>query len=156
MNEREYLARLERSTPDEFLALLRRPSADEERVLRTYFGTARYERLRGSALRSRGMEPFLKKLSDQLIKFLLGAAPDSPVTMIDDYRRRITQREADVHELAKSETLNQNPEAYERLIAEELGSSLLVEVREEAAIERLASGKAAPALVRPGTGSLDP
>ena len=74
--------------------------------------------LRGSALRSRGMEPFLKKLSDQLIKFLLGATPDSPVTMIDDYRRRITQREADVRELAKSETLNQNPEAYERLIAE--------------------------------------
>lgn len=51
MNEREYLARLERATPDEFLALLRRPSADEERVLRTYFGTARYERLRIGALR---------------------------------------------------------------------------------------------------------
>lgn len=44
----------------------------------------------------------------------------------------------------------------ERLIAEEIGPSLLVEVREVAAIERLASGKAAPALVRPGTGSLDP
>ena len=53
MNEREYLARLERATPDEFVALLRRPSAEEDRVLRTYFGTPRYERLRRGALGAR-------------------------------------------------------------------------------------------------------
>jgi DNA polymerase elongation subunit (family B) len=74
--------------------------------------------LRGSALRSRGIEPFLKKLSDQLIKFLLGASSDSPVALIEDYRRRLPERRVPVAELAKSETLNQNPEAYERLIAE--------------------------------------
>ena len=74
--------------------------------------------LRGSALRSRGMEPFLKKLSDQLITFLLGASAGSPLTLIEDYRRRLPERAVPVAELAKSETLNQNPEMYERLMAE--------------------------------------
>jgi DNA polymerase elongation subunit (family B) len=74
--------------------------------------------LRGSALRSRGMEPYLKKLSDQLITFLLGVSPESPVVLIEDYRRRLTDRTMLVGQLAKSETLNQNPDAYERLIAE--------------------------------------
>lgn len=75
--------------------------------------------LRGSALRSRGIEPFLKMLSDQLITFLLGVSKDSPVVLLEDYRKRLAARSLPVTELAKSETLNQNPEMYERLIAEE-------------------------------------
>ncbi|MBS0633503.1 MAG: DNA polymerase [Verrucomicrobia bacterium] len=74
--------------------------------------------LRGSALRSRGIEPYLKKLSDRLIHYLLGAGGDSPVVLVEDYRLRLGRREMPVTELAKSETLNQNPDAYERLIAE--------------------------------------
>ncbi|MBI5767259.1 MAG: DNA polymerase [Verrucomicrobia bacterium] len=74
--------------------------------------------LKGSALRSRGIEPFLKKLSDQLIRFLLGASAESPVVVLEDYRRRLPTRGVPVGELAKSETLNQTPEAYERLIAD--------------------------------------
>ncbi len=74
--------------------------------------------LRGSALRSRGIEPFLKKLSDRLINFLVGASPESPVPMLEDYRKRLVTRDVPVAELAKSETLNQNPDAYEKLIAE--------------------------------------
>ena len=74
--------------------------------------------LRGSALRSRGMEPYLKKLSNQLITHLLGASPESPLALIEDYRQRLAARAMPVEELAKSETLNQNPEAYERLMAE--------------------------------------
>ncbi len=74
--------------------------------------------LRGSALRSRGIEPYLKKLSDRLIHFLVGATAESPVALLEDYRQRLPQRAVPVAELAKSETLNQAPEAYERLIAE--------------------------------------
>lgn len=74
--------------------------------------------LRGSALRSRGIEPYLKQLSDRLIHYLLGAGGDSPVVLVEDYRQRLGRREMPVAELAKSETLNQNPDAYERLIAE--------------------------------------
>ncbi|MCR6657240.1 MAG: hypothetical protein NVV63_15840 [Opitutus sp.] len=73
--------------------------------------------LRGSALRSRGIEPYLKKLSDQLIRFLLGASKESPLQQLEDYRTRIRSGTFPVAELAKSETLSQNPDAYERLIA---------------------------------------
>jgi DNA polymerase elongation subunit (family B) len=74
--------------------------------------------LRGSAPRSRGIEPYLKKLSDQLITFLVGASDVSPLAMLDDYRARLAKGEVAVEELAKSETLNQNPDAYERFVAE--------------------------------------
>ena len=74
--------------------------------------------LRGSALRSRGIEPYLKKLSDGMIRYLLGASADSPLALVDDYRRQLQARSLPVAQLAKSETLNQSPEAYERLIAE--------------------------------------
>jgi DNA polymerase I len=74
--------------------------------------------LRGSALRSRATEPFLKKLSDRLIHFLLGASAESPMALVEDYRRRILTGAITIRELAKSETLSQNPDAYERWIAE--------------------------------------
>jgi len=74
--------------------------------------------LRGSALRSRGIEPFLKRLSDQLIRYLLGASTESPVVAWEEYRNRLRTRAVPVVELAKSETLSQSPEAYERLMAE--------------------------------------
>ena len=74
--------------------------------------------LRGSAFRSRGIEPYLQRLTDQLIRWLLGAGGDSPLSLLEDYRRRIAQKTAPVAELAKSETLGQNPDAYERFVAE--------------------------------------
>ena len=74
--------------------------------------------LKGSALRSRGMEPFLKKISDQMIRVLVGATLESPTALIESYRSRLPSRAVPVEELAKSETLNQAPDAYERLIAD--------------------------------------
>ena len=74
--------------------------------------------LRGSALRSRGTEPFLKNLSDRLIQFLVGATSESPAGLIEDYQRRLTARALPVAELAKTEALNQNLDGYERLMAE--------------------------------------
>lgn len=74
--------------------------------------------LRGSALRSRGIEPYLRKLSRQLFHFLVGASPDSPLPIIENYRQQFPSRALAVAELAKSETLSMNPDAYERWIAE--------------------------------------
>jgi DNA polymerase elongation subunit (family B) len=74
--------------------------------------------LRGSALRSRGTEPFLKKLTDQLIHFLVGHSSESPVVLLEDYRKKLVALAVPTEELAKSETLSQSPEAYERYIAE--------------------------------------
>jgi len=73
--------------------------------------------LRGSALRSRGIEPYLQRLSDRMIHFLVGQTAESPLSLVEDYRRRISSRQAPVEELARSETLGQSPDAYERLIA---------------------------------------
>ena len=74
--------------------------------------------LKGSALRSRGIEPFLKKLTGHLIRHLLGLEADSPRTRLEELRRAISARELPVGELAKTEALSMNPDAYERLMAE--------------------------------------
>ena len=74
--------------------------------------------LRGSALRSRGIEPFLKKLSRQLLRFLVGASDESPVVLLGEYRKKLVDRLLPVGEIAKSEALSMNPDAYERFIAE--------------------------------------
>jgi DNA polymerase, archaea type len=73
--------------------------------------------LRGSALRSRGMEPFLKRLSDELIAFLLGVSPASPAETLRQLRAGIASRQVPVSELARSEALGQSPAAYEQWVA---------------------------------------
>lgn len=74
--------------------------------------------VRGSALRSRGIEPYLKKLSRQLLRYLLGAEPASPLALLGEYRRQLVERALTITEVAKSESLSMNPDAYERFIAE--------------------------------------
>jgi DNA polymerase I len=73
--------------------------------------------LRGSALRSRGVEPYLKKLTDSLIRYLLGVTNESPAGLIEAYRRQLGERSLVVAEIAKGEVLGMNPESYERFIA---------------------------------------
>ncbi|MCU0791356.1 MAG: DNA polymerase [Opitutaceae bacterium] len=74
--------------------------------------------LKGSALRSRGIEPFLKELTGRLIRFLLGLEAESPAVWLAELRERIAARELPVSRLAKAEVLSMNPDAYERMIAE--------------------------------------
>lgn len=73
--------------------------------------------LRGSALRSRGIEPFLKRLGDRLIAHVLGVSTESPVEEVERLRRSIADRSHAAADLAKSETLSQNPEAYAQWVA---------------------------------------
>jgi DNA polymerase elongation subunit (family B) len=73
--------------------------------------------LRGSALRSRGMEPYLRHLTDTLIRFLLGVSQESPAALAEHYRRGLSDRSLPAAEVAKGEVLAMNPEAYERFIA---------------------------------------
>ncbi len=72
--------------------------------------------IRGSALRSRGIEPYLKQLSDALIRYLLGVDAESPAAMAEDYRRRIEAGEVAIEEIARSEILGQSPEAYQKAL----------------------------------------
>jgi DNA polymerase I len=73
--------------------------------------------LRGSALRSRGVEPFLRKLTGALIRYLLGVSEVSPAGLVDEYRGKLADHSLAVEEIAKGEVLGMNPEAYERFIA---------------------------------------
>jgi DNA polymerase I len=73
--------------------------------------------LRGSAMRSRGIEPYLKRITDTLIRFLLGLSAESPVALIEKYRASLADHSLAVAEIAKGEVLSMNPEAYERFIA---------------------------------------
>ena len=54
LDERAFIARVEAAEPDLFATLLSRPSRDEERALRAYFGDARFERLHDLAVRRAG------------------------------------------------------------------------------------------------------
>jgi DNA polymerase elongation subunit (family B) len=67
---------------------------------------------RGSALRSRGIEPYLKALTDCLLHYLLGIATKDPVCLSEEYRRSIEAHTMPVELLARSEYLSQNPEKY--------------------------------------------
>ncbi len=73
--------------------------------------------LRGSALRSRGIEPFLKRLGDKFIAHVLGVSPESPEEEIRRLRQSIADKSHPVSDLAKSEILGQNPETYEQWVA---------------------------------------
>jgi DNA polymerase elongation subunit (family B) len=73
--------------------------------------------LRGSALRSRGVEPFLRRLTHSLIRFLLGVEDKSPIGLVEEYRSKLGDRTLAVAEVAKGEILGMNPDAYERFIA---------------------------------------
>jgi len=74
-------------------------------------------RIAGSALRSRGMEPFLKELTQALIHWRLGASEESPAELEQAFRERIAAGTMPVERLAKREYLSQNPEAYRKAVA---------------------------------------
>lgn len=77
--------------------------------------------LRGSALRSRGMEPFLRDLTSHLIRWLLGLEEESPAERVAGYRLRIARQELDVREIARSENISQNPDAYRQAVEADPG-----------------------------------
>lgn len=72
--------------------------------------------IKGSALRSRGMEPFLKELTDTLIKTLLGVSDEDLKLLIDRIRNDIELGSISIGYLAKSERLSQNPWIYKRMV----------------------------------------
>lgn len=72
--------------------------------------------IKGSALRSRGMEPFLKELTETLINYLLGVSTHDPRVLWDELRQSIEDGRILVNRLAKSERLSQSPWIYKKKI----------------------------------------
>ncbi len=70
-------------------------------------------RLKGSALRSRAMEPYLKDISNEILKIELGLSKEDLSKKLLDEKRRIESGEYPVERLAKSEYISLSPSAYE-------------------------------------------
>lgn len=74
--------------------------------------------IRGSALRSRGTEPYLGELTKNLIHALTGAIDADPLQMLNEMRTQIENQRIDVTRLAKTEFLNQSPTKYQKMVEE--------------------------------------
>jgi len=74
--------------------------------------------IKGSALRARSMEPYLRELTDLLIGWLLGKEKISPMERISELRTLLEEQTVPVEKLAKGEYLSQHPEAYRRAVEE--------------------------------------
>ncbi|MET3874044.1 DNA polymerase domain-containing protein [Puniceicoccus vermicola] len=74
--------------------------------------------VKGSALRSRGTEPFLRKLTNHLIDWLLGVREEDPLEEVRELGSRLEEHSIPVEELAKGEYLSQSPTSYEKAVAE--------------------------------------
>lgn len=72
--------------------------------------------LRGSGLRSRAMEPFLKQFIADSIRAALTRADGGPDAVFEDYRSRLESTEFSVDDLAKTETLIDSPKSYAKKI----------------------------------------
>ncbi len=75
-------------------------------------------RLKGSALRNRGTEPYLARISNAIIEIELGLSKESLAELILSEKAKIESGKYDVRELAKSEYLAQSPSAYEAAVAQ--------------------------------------
>ncbi|MBI5483017.1 MAG: DNA polymerase II [Deltaproteobacteria bacterium] len=68
--------------------------------------------IKGSGLRSRGMERYLREFMQELVERLLNARSDTVERLYEDYIGRLRSRGLDVAWVARTETLNESPESY--------------------------------------------
>jgi DNA polymerase elongation subunit (family B) len=68
--------------------------------------------VRGSSLRSRGLERFQRTVMAQLFRMLLTNRRDEIEALFESFRQALVHHELDVRDLAKTETLGDSPEVY--------------------------------------------
>ncbi|NTX00052.1 MAG: DNA polymerase II, partial [Geobacteraceae bacterium] len=91
--------------------------------------------IKGSGLRSRGVEPYLREFMRDVIERLLTGKGGTVGRLYEEYCARLRSRTLDVSWVARSETLNESPESYrEKLRAGKRNHSAAFEIA-------LASGK---------------
>lgn len=72
--------------------------------------------LRGSGLRSRALEPFLRNFIEDLIRSSLTEGPGAHAKVFADYEERFKTGRFEVEDLAKTESLIDSPSTYARKI----------------------------------------
>jgi DNA polymerase elongation subunit (family B) len=73
--------------------------------------------IKGAALKSRGMEPFLRDYLRELLLELLSGRPDEAAALEAKFRQRLESRQIPVSQLARTETLQDSPAAYQKKIS---------------------------------------
>jgi DNA polymerase elongation subunit (family B) len=68
--------------------------------------------IRGSGLKSRGLERFQRHFMEEMFALLLGGRRDQIEPLYQDYLRRLSRHELGITELMKTETLQDSPEIY--------------------------------------------
>ncbi|MFZ4858535.1 MAG: DNA polymerase domain-containing protein [Desulfuromonadaceae bacterium] len=68
--------------------------------------------IKGSGLRSRGVEPYVREFMRDIIERLLNGTADSVERLFAAYVARLRERVLDVAWVARSETLNESPDSY--------------------------------------------
>jgi DNA polymerase elongation subunit (family B) len=68
--------------------------------------------IKGSGLRSRGVEPYLREFMRDCIGLLLSGKAASVERLFSDFAARLRLRDLDVAWVARSETLNDSPDGY--------------------------------------------
>jgi DNA polymerase elongation subunit (family B) len=68
--------------------------------------------IKGSGLRSRGMERYLREFMRELIERLLTDRPGTVEALYEEYIVRIRSRRVEVGWVARTETLNESPDSY--------------------------------------------
>jgi DNA polymerase elongation subunit (family B) len=72
--------------------------------------------IRGSALRSRGMERYLRELLSQMIRLLLEGKAEEVQSRVTGFVERLERHEIEITWLAKTETLSESPETYRQKV----------------------------------------
>ena len=72
--------------------------------------------IRGSGLRSRGMEKYLREFLSAMIRLLLEGKGQEVQRHYEDLGKRLEQHQIDIALLAKTETLSESPETYQAKI----------------------------------------
>jgi DNA polymerase I len=72
--------------------------------------------VRGSALRSRGMEPYLREFLSHMIRLLLEGRAEEVRPLAQEYHERLERHEVALSSLAKTETLAESLEAYRQKV----------------------------------------
>ncbi|BCS52142.1 DNA polymerase II [Geobacter sp. SVR] len=69
--------------------------------------------VRGSSLRSRGMEPYLREFLREAVELLLTTGTGCIERLYQRYAARLTARDLDIGWVARTETLNESPATYQ-------------------------------------------
>lgn len=72
--------------------------------------------IKGSALRSRGIERFLREFLSAMIRLLLEGRHEEIHQLVREYRDRLHSHQMDISWLAKTETLTESPDGYKEKV----------------------------------------